>query len=608
LAVGRAPFYASKPNQVLLKIRKGEYAWPDSRKHGNDIPNSIRELVAQILVDEDLRPSLDTIVSDDFFKTGFIPDLLNESVLTSTPKWSITPPSSSTIKQGYTKAWHKICKASGIGEYSPGKFFPAVGVFPSVSIYRECELEAESGNMPVIPMPESAVYVPFVYRTGQGSTGGLENVGLGSAQEREISAVSKLMSQFSLGTDHNMPGAVKPQPTKSENNDQKTVAKCHTRASVFSYTDSTRVARRSAALNPEIDAKAGSAAPDLKSNKSTAVLKPRTEQPLVRQSHTFSIRPLRPPRIASQSTSPARIPTSLRARPQLATSQITSRDRTGIAKSVRFARSATTIARRVNTTTGATVRHNAPQITRGGSKYPETTPHDTDAQSGNIAASDGIRMCLHAQTSDILAQAEVLRDNIIAALSSSKSSSASRHATSVTDDLPFVCKWVDYSKKHGIGYTLADGTVGIIANHTESMPITHTVMEHGYKHFDTEHNNFNLETVPFRYFIQAKSGRLEEVKMTGALRKQHTLLWTKFARYMCKQLGSQQTTPSRQKRGRPITIVRFYQRIGSITVWGFRDGCFQVRLWCPSSSPSPLLPLSFLNSIFKVSIPTSNPY
>jgi hypothetical protein len=64
-------------------------------------------LVSQILVNENLRPSLDAIVSQDFFKMGHLPNILSMSVLTSAPKWDVKPPSPTTLKQGYTKAWYK---------------------------------------------------------------------------------------------------------------------------------------------------------------------------------------------------------------------------------------------------------------------------------------------------------------------------------------------------------------------------------------------------------------------------------------------------------------------------------------------------------------------
>ncbi|KAH8692450.1 kinase-like domain-containing protein [Phaeosphaeriaceae sp. PMI808] len=71
LAVGRAPFHALKPEQVLLRVAQGEYVWPDLKQHENDIPDDLHELVSHILVDEHLRPSLDTIVSHNFFKMGY---------------------------------------------------------------------------------------------------------------------------------------------------------------------------------------------------------------------------------------------------------------------------------------------------------------------------------------------------------------------------------------------------------------------------------------------------------------------------------------------------------------------------------------------------------
>ncbi|KAF1850812.1 uncharacterized protein K460DRAFT_271994 [Cucurbitaria berberidis CBS 394.84] len=451
LAVGRAPFHASKPDQVLFRVAKGEYAWPNLGKHQNDVPDDLCKLVSQILVDEHLRPSLDTIVSHDFFKVGYLPDVLSESALTSTPKWAAKPLSPADIKRGYTEAWYKQCKASGVGEYALGKHFSVVGDFPSSSIYRECEREAESGKMPIVPMPQSAIYVPFIYKRGKG---GLENI-----KEREVSAISS--------------------------------------QSIQSSSSSMFICREYG----------GCPSPScIKSQESCKGY--------------FS--------------------------------------------------------------------------------------HGIFTRSRNRCTSDEAHTSLYIDISTVLARARELRDNIITALtSSSEFSSAFCDSRSIIDHLPFVCKWVDYSKKHGIGYVLATGSVGIIANHTDNMPITHTVVEHGSKHF--QKNCDGSKPISFAFFMQADDGSLEEVTMTDAVRKQHTTLWAKFARYLCKQIKEQTTGPSSEEGERPTTIVRFYQRLGNVS-FNFPDHTKIVLSADGTYASFTVLPLSAIKYINGNGNPTDLPF
>ncbi|EAT91458.2 hypothetical protein SNOG_01809 [Parastagonospora nodorum SN15] len=336
---------------------------------------------------------------------GYLPEILSDTVLTSTPKWPVKPSSSTTIKRGYTEAWYRQCQASGVGEYAPGKCFSVVGSFPSSSIFRECEREAESGKMPVVPMPLSAIYVPFVYNRENGSTGGLENI-----EKREMSAVASPLIESSISA------------------------------------------------------------------------------------KKYGGRPL-PTRIKFQESCK-----------------------------------------------GLAIRQK------------------------DFIASDEAHEGLYIDTSAVLARADEFRNNVIAALTSGrKSSSDSCDSRPSHDELPFVCKWVDYSRKHGIGYVLAEGSVGIIANHTSVMPVMHTVVENGSEYFKTTNDGVAVQAVPYNFFMQADDGSLEEVTLTGMVRRQHTTLWAKFARYMCKQLNTPMAGASSKEGKRPITIVRFYQRVGNIS-------------------------------------------
>jgi myosin-1 len=61
-------------------------------------------------------------------------------------------------------------------------------------------------------------------------------------------------------------------------------------------------------------------------------------------------------------------------------------------------------------------------------------------------------------------------------------------------------------------------------------------------------------------------------------REQLQMIWQRFGKYMCGHLG---TEADRVPKTVPqSSFVRFYQRLGSVGIWGFSDGSFQVRPYC----------------------------
>ncbi|KAF1958019.1 kinase-like protein [Byssothecium circinans] len=549
LAVGKAPFHASKPDEVIVKVQKGEYAWPDLGKHKNDIPDDLRQLVSQILVDENSRPSLDTIVSHNFFKLGYLPESLSSNATTSMPKWSVKPPNPGAIKRGYTETWYKQCKASGVGEYAPGNFFSAAGNHASGSIYRECEREAEARKMPIVPMPHGTVYTPFIYKKGKGSTGGLE-----SDKDRELSAISSHLMESNINTKRNMTGPVEKSPNKREGADfQETVPPMASRARLptSSYAEATRIARR-----PTVP-------------HSKAVLR-ATARPVAMKSEAEP----KPARIGQRPIRPTRTRSTRIASENTHRTITQAEDGTsGPVQSARPTARTVTAAEAAQVSTHAICEEPVCQVDE---ELPKPVlPHPP---SSRVAAPQDSSIGLYSDPATILARAEELRNNVLAALSSSRNdSSALRNWHPPTDRLPFVSNWVDYSKKHGIGYILADDSIGIVINHTDEKPLTHTIVNHGYKYLKSTSDNPTQTTVPFLFFTQADDGGLEKVTMAEADRKRNSILWGKFGRYMCKNLDEQAPTRARQQEELPITIVRYYQRVGNVSVWGFSNGCFQFN-------------------------------
>lgn len=578
LAVGRAPFHASKPQQILVNVAKGEYAWPDLEKHKNDIPDDLRTLVSAILVDENSRPSLDAIVSHDFIKLGHLPKHFDSTAIHSIPQWAVKPPTPATIKRGYTDAWYMQCRASGVGEYAPGKFFSSLEDTTSGSTYRDCEREAEAGRMPIVPIAHDAVYTPFVFMKGKRYYGGLE-----STKDRERCALSTHLVESTVNTKYKIPDRVEAPPGKQRREELRGPVpprSSRARPLLSSYAETAEIARR-----PALRLQKASKELFVPAAKSVET-KSHTEA----QSITLGQRPIRPSRARSTHTASGitsrNIAQAETVNPELVESMPTNsrnitRAEPGLSDAVQSARTSSRTAARLRNP--ATVGAPEGQVTKQLSKSVAPPPSREFAaapKSKKLTDSDDSLTNIHTDPATILARAEELRDNILTALSSSADASSTVHSDPPADPLPFVSKWVDYSNKYGMGYVLSDGSVGIVLNHTDERPLTHTVVEEGYIHLTTNYSKSTLGTIPFRFFIQEDDGSLKEVTMAEVDPRQNCVLWAKFGRYMCKNLNSQTPIRATELGSSATTIVRFYQRVGNVSIWGFSNGCFQVRLLC----------------------------
>jgi hypothetical protein len=189
----------------------------------------------------------------------------------------------------------------------------------------------------------------------------------------------------------------------------------------------------------------------------------------------------------------------------------------------------------------------------------------------------------------VLSRLTTFRDNLSAALSNTLPPSSAPAAES--GRLPFVSRWVDYSRKHGVGYVLSDGTVGCIINASSKnggTPVTHVFVRNGQRWLSKVGKSMEgLESISMEILedchtegikrkIYKGLGSVREGSIQKEEERRRTLgvLWVKFGRYMCQSLDGEETDASRSDGN----FVRFYQRIGNVGIWAFADGCLQVSL------------------------------
>ncbi|NXX40823.1 PLK1 kinase, partial [Tricholaema leucomelas] len=86
LLVGKPPFETSCLKETYIRIKKNEYTIP---KHINPVAaNLIQKMLRS---DPAARPTIDELLNDEFFTSGYIPTRLPTSCLTMAPRFSFAP-------------------------------------------------------------------------------------------------------------------------------------------------------------------------------------------------------------------------------------------------------------------------------------------------------------------------------------------------------------------------------------------------------------------------------------------------------------------------------------------------------------------------------------
>ncbi|KAF2482455.1 hypothetical protein BDY17DRAFT_324736 [Neohortaea acidophila] len=214
-----------------------------------------------------------------------------------------------------------------------------------------------------------------------------------------------------------------------------------------------------------------------------------------------------------------------------------------------------------------------PQMTK-----PLPVPRKASEDRNRIAGTD---------PKAVLDRLSQFRDNLEAALSNTY---RSRTSPEDAQKLPFITRWVDYSRKHGMGYVLADGTVGCVLNSrgNRKAPLTHIFVRKGTTWLPRVGQNFeHLDTVPLEVLedcgdagikrkVYKGLGSVKEgpLKLEADRRRILGVLWAKFGRYMCQEMDGEENTQTQMSGGH---FIRFYQRIGNVGIWGFADGALQLH-------------------------------
>ena len=178
---------------------------------------------------------------------------------------------------------------------------------------------------------------------------------------------------------------------------------------------------------------------------------------------------------------------------------------------------------------------------------------------------------------------------------------------------PVISKWVDYTNRYGIGYTLANGTVGCIFKADDLSCSTCVVVANAESHllkrrnttYPDKHQMVPAKGAPVEFVENCDDEGLKRVfvqpsqyqrnvsaagvpdplgpgfDMHDFQKRTRLAKWDKLGVYMTQSQfvsGEMDVSPSSSRRSHTAgPFAKFYQRLGNVGVWGFGDGSFQFN-------------------------------
>lgn len=475
-----------------------------------------------------------------------------------------------------------------MGQYAPGRCFQLASAKKIRSVVRDIEREVAAGRQPVLPIPSDTVYTSHPYTESWGIPAVEEAV------DGKLITAGRQLREIS----HNEVNAVAPirilapEIEAKKKKDASLMPPPPSRRGELTIKK-TRSENPSAAVRFDNDSTAPMLCDRSKSDDAVVVAAPR-------QASTMVTAETGPPAPSCAPAKPTAVPT-ITCMPRLTRQQAKEKEATAETTTTNgpgtvVKRQAVTRSSRLKNKTPATAEVFEIYSDGEEEKLPTPLPQTLVSPVERPSAMDSAKptkvspnVVIGSDPDSVLRRLCVFRDNLSSALDKNHSLTRRRRqqADSHCPPLPFVSRWVDYSRKHGVGYVLEDGTIGFIASGaTTSGPVTPVAVRQGDKWLRRIGKKFeNLEKVPFHVYENSKHG-VSMVKSSSAKtaeqREQQRMLrvlWVKFGRYMSQSLNGAEdelVLPESDTSQTDVQFVKFYQRMGNVGVWGFANGCFQV--------------------------------
>ena len=624
---GQPPFQSASQNEIYRRARSLEYDWPQKDKHFNDIPDEAKHLVAQLLkVDAEERPDADQIVEHPFFSMhggNAMPLVMDESFTREIPKFldQRTRPRGDVMVKGTERlSLKRLARQCGVGQFAGDREpLAAVGGDVDIPLFGQCKEEELSGNAPVVPMPKDMVYTSKFTSTS--------------------SQLQKASHSSFTEPDTVMHDAVPSQP-HSENANQFLVPERPRRGPLQSHAATLRASHGSSiASQPRTTLeRANSSSGTVHSREAaTASLRRRhgllNELPVrpmvnasnpggleaktlarnprasrVKKVHVLDDEP--PPNSSGPQIKDQRIDEAY-ADPDAKRRDMSTRTRARIASNVQ------------KEMADPEQSDNKPSLEKPASR-PGQVSDSLKPGNALIAPDDVPEYLPNTKPDDVLRQLQNLHKELETCLKDLSKGKDRSHEQDIDiknnsfKHRPVVVKWVDYTNKFGIGYILANGTVGCVFKGDEMSYPTCVVVAGAEAHlkkrkitgYAEKHQMVPSKGSPIEFIENCDEEGLKrvlvqpstyQVKVTDGVadklipgrdihdfeKRKKLCLWDKFGKYMTQTLGKsdeadllalEESNVGKSRRNNIAGLfVKFYQRLGNVGIWGYGDGSFQFN-------------------------------
>ena len=622
------------------------YTWPEKEKCRNDIPTEAKELVALILkTNAEERPSLDDIVMQPFFFMhggNAIPRSIRPKCRTHKPAWleDQEPRGDVMSDTAIRVSRATLAFECGVGyRHGTTSANTPIGEKADKSMFKEMDSELKQQRQPVVPMPKDVVYssypVSSLFPPAQARFTSMPEPCLASSlSEATVRSVRTHASSIRAGQAPNRamtvgraagtanaapPGigivdglqgprsmmqnvlSVRPSHASSESSKSKTMPRNIARLTRSRNVQSQEV--NDGRAFSKVTASEKETAASRESTLTTGLLKSQAVRSSSRVNPTM-VKPME-----SKMSQPL---------PPHQTATVTTEIKI-----------ANTIRREMKQ-----AGQNQRVLHGKGDKVDDRsrTKQQTSTAETFLIGPDEVAECVPGTQPDkVLKRLETMETNLQNAIELSSLENRGKPITSelLVEDFkpdPVVVKWVDYTNKFGIGYILANGTVGCVFISRSGRPSSCVVVPNAESHLRKskftsyvdrhqmvpkqgaaiqfyEHvGNEGIRRVfarPSDFQVEVSDDGVPQKLGPGRDTYDHEkrrmfVLHNKFAKYMTG-LGKREDPDKNPKNhdlelqdvesldadspniGASNIFVKFYQRLGNLGIWGFGGGSFQFN-------------------------------
>ncbi|KAL8827607.1 MAG: hypothetical protein Q9170_006945 [Blastenia crenularia] len=623
----RPPFQAGSSTEIYEKAKAVDYKWPEPNAVRSHVPEEAKDLVAALLKpDPNERPSLDEVASHPFFSMhggNCIPATLDASSKQEKPSWlsSAEPRGDVMNKDAPRLRLQDLARACGVGCLDEDhSSFAVVGGDVDVSLYKACLAEETAGTCPRVPLPADIVY-----------SGKISTKRRTTSKEADPPTVSSLPLTLCRRDQEGL--EVIPEDDKinlvKPISPRKSVTQSHTGNPRATHTRSTalrssaRAVSESADCEPTVEASRQPAAESasmraaprgLMHERPVRMTKtlPRNTSRVTRSQKAGLTKDDAIPIYDGEAKSTPRRLTKDQIIDQLSPNPDEKRRELALRGKARIA------ANLQNELNALTSDDKQPQK--------ETLSLDAEKEPSPVgwlvSPEEAVERLPKTTADEICLKLEVLRNELDQALQHTVDSQhdagleTHRADERTRKTPPLVTKWVDYTNKLGVGYTLNNGSMGCLlkANENYDNPQCGILVPHSRAHYrrylDTTYTEID-QMVPqagpqvefsefldkggvsrifvppsiFKITSKAQDGgpKMKPARDIHETEKRRRLkIWSRFADYMVENLAADvpwgsdaASTNDRKDSSGPF--LRFYQRLGNVCIWAFVDGALQFN-------------------------------